>query len=88
LQLPLLYLTAPSRGRQGVGIGIEGRSRLAGEPALTARLEQVRAQLAATGPLGTTPVELGDEAARRAAAAFLVVRAKAAVEVLQGAFHE
>ncbi len=84
----LLYLTAPSRGRQGVGIGIEGRSRLAGEPELTARLEQVRAQLAATGKLGTTPAELGDAAARRAAAVLLVARAKAAVEALQGAFHE
>jgi hypothetical protein len=82
----LVYLTAPSRGRQGIGIGVEGRSRPAGEPEFTARLEQVRAHLAANGSFGTMPADLGDKVAQREAAALLVARAKDAVQVLQSAF--
>jgi hypothetical protein len=82
----LVYLTAPTRGPQGVGLEIYGRDRMAGNVETAERLEQLRTALGARGVLGLIPADLADEDSQRQAAAQLMTRAKDAVEELIGAF--
>ena len=84
----LVYLNAPSGGRQSIGVAVYGRSRTAVGPDTTERLTQVRARLEARGILSATPAEFADVTKRRQAALLLLARAKAAVEEVQQTFGE
>ena len=82
----LVYLNAPSRGRQSVGVNVHGRSRTAIAPETAERLAQVSARLEARGILGATFADLANEIGRRETARLLVARAMEAVAQLRQVF--